>query len=701
MRMRSRSAWLAFLSLFVAALLPATADARGRVKVSASFEPAEAAPGSIVTLVIEQTVPPGYHTYAPESAAGYPTSVIIGDAGGLVADGELTYTKPKMKYDDIFEEVVHLHVGEAEFRKPFRVPVDAGGTISLTGTLDLQVCDAMQCVLEEPEFTATLTVAGEPVAAPAATTAATVAEDIPEPSLGFDMVAMSAGFEPTTARAGETVTLKMIFVIAKGRHLYAPDTPASLPTDVLIDDFGGLKQASAVLFPPPTVHYSEVFEEDEHYYEDRVVFEQKFEVPAGQAPGTIELSGSVTGQSCVELSCIQFEIPLRAAVAIEAGPPRGDAVVAAPKQVDDEPEVDVGATDTDTAVESPPKEESSLGAFLALAVFWGLFTLLMPCTYPMIPITISFFTKQAIQREGKVLPLSLTYGAGIVVIFVLIGVLLGAPIITFATHPVTNLVIGGLFLIFALALFGAINLQPPDFLMAAAGKASARGGFIGVFLMGATLVITSFTCTAPFVGSLLSVGASGGDLGRIALGMAVFGATMAVPFVFLSLVPGKLQTMPRAGEWMHTLKVFLGFVELAAALKFFSNADLVWDLKILSREVFLILSVGIFFCGASYLLGWFRMKGDATDEGIGPIRMISGVGSMMLALYLSLGVFGFVLDGVTNAIIPNYSSERRWGGGDGGGGRKSHVIIKDDLEAATSAALQEDKLLLINFTGFS
>src|SRR5690606_32477557 len=139
----------------------------------------------------------------------------------------------------------------------------------------------------------------------------------------------------------------------------------------------------------------------------------------------------------------------------------------------------------------------SLLGFILLAIGGGIFALLMPCTYPMIPITISFFTKQAEARGGNVLPLSLAYGAGIILIFILIGVVIGPVILTFAAHPVTNIVIGVAFLLFALALFGVWTMQPPQFLMGAAGKASMKGGYAGVFLMGATLVVTSFTCTAP------------------------------------------------------------------------------------------------------------------------------------------------------------------------------------------------------------
>ena len=347
-------------------------------------------------------------------------------------------------------------------------------------------------------------------------------------------------------------------------------------------------------------------------------------------------------------------------------------------------------------------EGQGLWAFLLSAVLWGLFTLLMPCTYPMIPITISFFTKQAAGGKGSTLPLSLVYGAGIVLIFVLIGVVVGPVIIAFATHPATNLVIGGMFLVFALTLFGVMNLNPPAWMMNAAGAASSRGGYLGVFFMGATLVITSFTCTAPFVGTLLSTGASQGGVGRIALGMGVFGLTIALPFMALSMVPEKVKALPKGGEWMKTLKVFLGFVEVAAALKFLSNADLVWGWGWLSRELFLFLWTGIFLVAMAYLFGWVRMKdeyGSEDEATVSPKRMVGGFATGLFAMYCLYGGLGHSVDPVMTAIIPNYSS--KIGGGEGPAEQIGHAIIKDDFEAAVARAKQEGKLVLVNFTGFT
>jgi thiol:disulfide interchange protein DsbD len=363
--------------------------------------------------------------------------------------------------------------------------------------------------------------------------------------------------------------------------------------------------------------------------------------------------------------------------------------------------------DTGAAVVATPSDqlhvqEQSLGAFLLAAVFWGLFALLMPCTYPMIPITISFFTKQAQSKERSSLALSLVYGAGIVLIFVLIGVAFGSVIIPFATHPVTNLLIGTVFVVFAFSLFGAFTLEPPRFLLNIAGNASRSGGYLGVFLMGATLVVTSFTCTAPFVGSLLASGAQGGQLSRIVLGMATFGATMAIPFALLSLVPGRLKSLPRSGEWMHAVKVFLGFVELAAALKFLSNADLVWDWGILSRELFLFLWAAIFVAAALYLLGLVRLQGDPAE--VSPLRMSIGVVTLLFATYCTYGALGNEVDPVMTALAPPYSNAHGVAGHASGAAAGANVdaqvaVIKDDYDAARTEALARGVPLLLNFTG--
>ncbi len=404
---------------------------------------------------------------------------------------------------------------------------------------------------------------------------------------------------------------------------------------------------------------------------------------------------TITGQTCDANTCMQFKAAVRTRGV-------GDAVSyeRAKSSVVETPAA-VGGGPGRVEGESDPRE-SGLLEFIGLAVLGGLLALLMPCTYPMIPITISFFTKQAAAKGSSRWTLSLVYGVGIVLMFIVIGVVVGAPIIKFATHPVTNLLFAAVFVLFGLSLMGLFNLQPPAFLMNVAGQARSTGGLMGVFLMGATLVITSFTCTAPIVGAILPVAAGVGgnvDYARVVIGMGAFGLTMATPFVLLSLVPGKLSAMPRSGEWMNTLKVTLGFIEVAAALKFVSNADVVLGWNVLPMELFLVLWFGIFVIVAIYLLGMIRYKGDSGEIGGG--RLVSGTVSLLFALYCLYGAFGAPLDFAMTALAPPYSA---FEGSHGGGSvkfptQRGHNVVVDDFEQAVGVARSEEKLLLVNFTG--
>jgi thiol:disulfide interchange protein DsbD len=385
----------------------------------------------------------------------------------------------------------------------------------------------------------------------------------------------------------------------------------------------------------------------------------------------------------------------------------------------------------------PPTDGTGLMGLLALAIGGGLFALVMPCTYPMIPITISFFTKQAEKRGGVVWPLALVYGAGIVSMFTAIGLVVylldvfaaalgmeagdaGSAIIAFAISGWFNLVIAIAFLYFALVLFGAINLNPPQWAMRFVGTAQGKGGVSGLFLMGFLLVITSFTCTGPFVGSILGAAAQQGG-GRVVLGMAVFGLTMALPFVLLSLVPGKVSKLPRSGAWMNTVKITLGFVEVAAAIKFLSNADIAWNWGILPRELFFWIWCVVALVIAAFLFGWIKVKGESSE--IGPARMTVGLAFALLAAYFGYGAQGNQLGGAMTALAPPYSNrvvnqpkidrmqqqidsihEALSNGAvsrAGGGGlvEKGPIVVLDDIDAAAVRAQKTGRALLINFTG--
>ena len=475
-----------------------------------------------------------------------------------------------------------------------------------------------------------------------------------------------------TKTIGERVHAVVEVRVPTNWHIYHHDLgpPDAVGKPTVVELSGGGLNFGPIEFPEPERHEEPALGTWANVHYGKVLL--RASAPLVEGNDLLAVRAKVEGLVCEDEGlCIPFEFEAKAragkdeyfqAAALGAGEVDQSADANQPMERKDATPpraVTEAAGSSEGAVSQisgsdAPKDELPLGSFLLEAFIWGLITLLLPCTYPMIPITISFFTKQADAREGNLLSLSLAYGAGIVLVFVLIGVVVGAPIQEFANHPVFNLLIAGMFIFFACTLFGWFNLQPPAFLVQAAGKASSTGGLIGVFLMGLTLVVTSFTCTAPFVGTLL---ARGGDQGiaRVVMGMGVFGLTMATPFVFLSLFPSRAQKMPGAGAWMNTLKVFLGFVELAAALKFLSTADLAGEWGFLSKEVFLILWAGIFGIAALFLFGKINLKGEESGA-ISPGRMVAATVTFLFAIYCGLLTFGFKMDPLLTAFAPPYST---------------------------------------------
>lgn len=702
--MKARILWLSFLSwLFAfAASLPAQ---DGTLTVKAAIEPATAKPGDKVVLVLTAKVSLGWHAYGTSEKTNIPVDLKAENLklGGLEVDGP-----PQIPPGDRHTQPYESYPLPNEFtvKQPLKVPAGvAAGEVTVTGAFDYQICDANMCLPpDQATFTAKVTIEAAAGGAPAAKPQEPAPRTETKPGLKLESdakVAITAKFEPATVRAGEHSTLVLtVTMLDKEWHAYGElektvengQTPVSVSDTT---DWGDLERVGDAVVPPgekhekngkPTFPLPPVFE-----------VKQTIRVPAKQKPGAIDVDGALIYQICNAVTCdMATEIGFQAKLAVEAGEARSERTQP-PKA---------------TPAETKPAKGVDAGTLwaLVLACFAGaLFALAMPCTYPMIPITFSFFTKQAEKRGGNVMPLALTYGLGIVVMFVFVGVALSEVIIDVANHWVTNSVIGIVFLLFACSLLGWINLQPPRFLQDVATKAGGRGGYLGVFFMGAALVITSFTCTAPIVGSVLLRIVELGTL-PVVLGMVVFGLTMATPFVMLSLLPGKVKQLPRSGEWMETLKVSLGFVELAATLKFVSMVDIALDWNALPRELFLLLIAAIFGLWAMFLFGMLRKAGSGVNEGVGAGRMATGMIVVLFATYMLFGAMGYKLDFYMTAFAPPYSAPLVGAKAVAAAGANTagehvaagaHTIVKDDGDKAVEVAKAEGKLLLYNFTGFN
>nr|HMQ21912.1 protein-disulfide reductase DsbD family protein [Planctomycetota bacterium] len=504
------------------------ADQETRLTLTSETRPKIARRGEVIEVTHRATLIPGWHIYGRLEENGQPTTIAISELGGLEALGpaDIPIGEPHEQFG------MHSYYldGEVVIRQRFAVPLGAAlGKGKVSGKLEYLACDDANC--DQPTHAA-FALDFE------------VEDGAPRKDFARKKAEVLAMQLDKTTRRGEAGALVLLVEVRPGYHIYGAKESGGVATSVTVTNADELKARGgsfgAALVPEGVPHDANGIVT--HDLSGKVTIRLPFTVAAdAKAHDVVEAKLQFDYQVCDEKSCdMPASVALATSFPIEGGEAREDRAPAlsdttkdAPKKnaTDQKGQAETGAKSAagvagDTGRGGAAGRSEGLWQLVLLAIGGALFALAMPCTYPMIPITISFFTKQAEARGGKVLPLALVYGAGIVLMFVVIAAVLSNVIVPFAAHWITNLVIGVAFLVFALSLFGVIDLQPPRFLMNAAGKASTQGGYIGVFLMGATLVISSFTCTAPFVGNIRAVGAQGGRAEAM-LGMGIFGVVMA------------------------------------------------------------------------------------------------------------------------------------------------------------------------------
>jgi len=345
-------------------------------------------------------------------------------------------------------------------------------------------------------------------------------------------------------------------------------------------------------------------------------------------------------------------------------------------------------------------------SFIWLAITVGALSLLTPCVFPMIPITVSYFTNHSAGSRVKSIRLALVYSIGIILTFTALGMLLAifvgaAGINLFAANPWVNLLITGIFLFFAFNLFGSYEINVPTSVLTKLDNLTRShegegSGIVGALLMGLTFTLTSFTCTSPFVGTIL-VSASQGSWQMPLLGMLAFSTVFALPFFVLALVPQWVSQLPRAGGWMNSIKVSMGFLEVAAAMKFLSNVDLVWHWGIFTRPVVLAIWIAIGIILAIYLLGKFQLSLDSKPERIGAFRLISAIVSLAISFYLLTGLFGAKLGELESFLPPEIETSRSFNNSKS----SESTWLNNDFEAALKQAKSENKMVFVDFTGYT
>ena len=465
--------------------------------------------------------------------------------------------------------------------------------------------------------------------------------------------------------------------------------------------------------------FDPMFDMELRYFEQSVSFVQKvkFTKPEYDIECFLEY-GACNDQMCLPPSEIELKAKGKSPVTKEEEKPQQDtAVVSIAAPVDSvrtDTAVVVPAVDSDLwqPVVSELRQMSSgddnianhsLLYLLLMGFVGGLLAVCMPCIWPIIPMTVSFFLKRAKSDKQKGVKDAITYGLSIVVIYLGLGLLVTAlfgsdTLNAMSTNAVFNIFLFLLLVVFALSFFGWFEIKLPDsWANSVDSKASATSGLLSIFLMAFTLVLVSFSCTAPIIGLLLVETTTSGNWLAPALGMLGFAVALALPFTLFALFPSWLKQALKSGSWMNTIKVVLGFIELAFALKFFSVADLAYGWHLLDREVFLSLWIVIFGLLGAYLCGWLKFQSDEVGGDLHKpmpvVCIMGGLVSLAFAVYMIPGLWGAPCKAVS-AFAPPINTQ------DFNLNTKVVEARFTDYEQGMAAAKAEDKPVLIDFTGF-
>lgn len=571
---------------------------------------------------------------------------------------------------------------------------------------------------------------------------------------------LSARLEPAQVKPGQKARLLITLKLEGDWHVYSlSQSPPPRSTRIALDESGVFKADGPAQQPKPKVAFDKNFEIDTETFADSVTFTLPVKVADDAAPGAQKVIAKVTYQVCDDHQClpprtrpVEAEATIMAASTAAIPPtPALDAKAAptvspsvapsvkpspspstspspspgasplsspsvspsispAPTEAVIPPPVNNangnsgGTGEKAVAVPSRDFRKNGLASYLWLALTAGLLSLLTPCVFPMIPITVSFFTKKAEQSKGKTLAQVITYCLGIILTFTGLGIGMTAiagptGISRLATNPWMNLFLMALFVVFALNLFGLFEIRIPSSILSKLDRSSQGSGFGSTLLMGLTFALTSFTCTAAFVGTVL-VAATQGEWLWATLGMLTFATAFAFPFFLLALFPTWLKSLPKSGGWMNSVKVVMGFLELAAAFKFLSNVDLVWGWETISRSLVLSAWIAIAIITAVYLLGKFQLPYDSPLKNLGVIRMLASVLFVGIAFYLLTGLFGARLGELDSFLPPIRQGEIGYNNFSGGGNTATaQARWIESYEEAVNAARAQNKPLFVNFTG--
>jgi thiol:disulfide interchange protein len=669
-------------------LLAALIFPQGEVEAHVSVTPASVAVGDEVVVKITLDVIPGYHLYHPDQdpTVGIPVSAqLVGD--GLTASGPLVaLAKPKLHIEEIGTEkfIYKWMEGKAELEIPATV-TGPNGKVSVTW----QVCNDSICLPPETtEFDLTYQLTGGGAAEVGAAEATQSGEAGLSLTSDFWLQQAKVDFRDNrvtweawseTHEDGETTRLHLKIEVIPSWHIYHQDQDPEwgVPLSAKVEGYqtGPLTSLTA---PIPKQEFYGKIEANYLFVEDTVEFLLPIELEPGfKGVLPLELNWQACDPSiCDPAASTVLMIPVGGAV-LDTSSGTGDSTNGSLDPGSDtgalsnSADLSLFAADEQSGMEDEGgalninagrvlKNKGLVGLLIA-AMLAGLASLLTPCVYPMIPITVSYFTKRAEAGKGTPMGNASAYGLGIMVTFVGLG--MGAAALLgpsganqIASNPWVNLGIGILFVVLAFSLLGFYEIQPPKFLQNFASKTQGNQeaeGYFPVMLMAVAFSVTAFTCTVGFVGGLLALAATSGEWFSSLLAMAAYAFVFALPFVILALVPQKLNKLPTAGGWMNAVKVTFGFIELIAALKFLSNADMFPNLGLLPRWLIVVLTAICLLFMAAYMFGLYTTKGDYGQKPprTGK-RMAFGTLWAVAAVYVLTGLDGKPFKGDIEGYFP-------------------------------------------------
>ena len=588
-------------------------------------------------LMFKASIEPHWHMYSQEVGDPVvPTSFLFKESADYELVGKVEEPEGITVNDKVFNMELKYFENEVVFVQKVKL---TGESAKVTGDFEFMACDDKTCIPPEIiEFEFDLKAEGN--------TGGTLELSMSgDHDLGQNQgVLTPVKWESKVIYLGDHIyELQAIATIDEHWHVYSMEVPQIDGPKPQATEFNILNPTDLKPLKAP-IEIGEVIKEFDanfdielEYYANTLTLSQKVKVENDD----LKILAEVYFMACDDGTCIPPE-------AVEM-----DFVIT--------PGMEVTEGSTEMTSNNEPDEEKSMLSVIVLSFLGGLAALLTPCVFPMIPMTVSFFTKQS-KTKTEGIRNALIYGFSIIGIYVVLGVgvsaIFGADALNaLSTNVYFNLFFFVLLVVFAISFLGAFEITLPSSWVNKADSNADKGGLIGIFFMAFVLALVSFSCTGPIIGTLLVEAAvNGGFMGPI-LGMLSFSTALALPFALFAMFPGWMNSLPKSGGWLNTVKVVLGFLELALAFKFLSNADLVLQAGWLPRELFLAIWITVFGTLAIYLFGWIKLPHDSPLDGISVGRLLLALVVTIFTVYLIPGMWGAPLKVISGFPPPAFYSE--------------------------------------------